>query len=85
MVVTNITDRKRAEEGLRRSREKLRSFSGRLQSLLEEERTRISREIHDELGQSLTALKLDLSLIRRKILSEDLPSSQGKFTRPNWL
>jgi signal transduction histidine kinase len=77
MVVTDITDRKRAEEGLRRSREKLRSFSRRLQSLLEEERTRISREIHDELGQSLTALKLDLSLIRRKILSEGLAEQSG--------
>ena len=77
MVVTDITDRKRAEEGLRRSRETLRSFSGRLQSLLEEERTRISREIHDELGQSLAALKLDLSLIRRKILSEGLAEQSG--------
>ncbi|HLN90225.1 MAG TPA: histidine kinase, partial [Patescibacteria group bacterium] len=78
MVVTDITDRKRAEEGLRRSREKLRNFSRRLQALLEEERTRISREIHDELGQSLTALKLDLSLIRRKILSEGLAEQSGK-------
>jgi PAS domain S-box-containing protein len=78
MVVTDITDRKRAEEKLRRSREQLRNFSGRLQSLLEEERTRISREIHDELGQSLTALKLDLSLIRRKILSEGLAEQSGK-------
>ncbi len=77
MVVTDITDRKRAEEKLRRSREQLRSFSRRLQSLLEEERTRISREIHDELGQSLTALKLDLSLIRRKILSEGLAELSG--------
>jgi PAS domain S-box-containing protein len=79
MVVTDITDRKRAEEKLRGSREQLRSFSRRLQSLLEEERTRISREIHDELGQSLTALKLDLSLIRRKILSEGLAGLSGNI------
>ena len=78
MVVTDITDRKRAEEKLRRSREQLRNFSGRLQSLLEDERMRISREIHDELGQSLTAVKLDLSLIRRKILSEGLAEQSGK-------
>ena len=78
MVVTDITDRKSAEEKLRGSREQLRNISGRLQSLLEEERTRISREIHDELGQSLTALKLDLSLIRRKILAEGLAEQSGE-------
>jgi PAS domain S-box-containing protein len=73
-----VDEGKRAEEKLRISRERLRNFSGRLQSLLEEERSRISREIHDELGQSLTALKLDLSLIRRKILSEGLAEESGK-------
>jgi PAS domain S-box-containing protein len=73
-----VDEGKRTEEKLRISRERLRNFSGRLQSLLEEERTRISREIHDELGQSLTALKLDLSLIRRKIHSEGLAEESGK-------
>ena len=73
-----LDEGKRAEEKLGKSREQLRNFSRRLQSLLEEERTRISREIHDELGQSLTALKLDLSLIRRKILSEGHSEEAGK-------
>ncbi|MHB1025777.1 MAG: PAS domain-containing sensor histidine kinase, partial [Desulfobacteria bacterium] len=73
-----LDEGKRAEEKLRKSREQLRNFSGCLQSLLEEERTRISREIHDELGQSLTALKLELSLIRRKILSGGLAEESGK-------
>jgi signal transduction histidine kinase len=73
-----LDEGKRSEEKLKRSRERLRNFSARLQSLLEEERTRISREIHDELGQSLTALKLDLSLIRRKILSDGLAEESGK-------
>jgi signal transduction histidine kinase len=40
--------------------------------MLEEERTRISREIHDELGQSLTAMKIDLSLTRRRLFSNGL-------------
>jgi len=53
----------RAEEELKSSREQLRNLSAGLQSLLEEERARISREIHDELGQSLTALKFDLSSV----------------------
>jgi len=64
-----LDEGKRAEEEIRKSRERLRNLSGSLQSLLEEERTRISREIHDELGQALTALKIDLSLTRRSLVS----------------
>jgi signal transduction histidine kinase len=60
-----LDEGKRAEERITKSRERLRNLSARLQTLLEDERTRISREIHDELGQALTALKLDLSLTRR--------------------
>ena len=65
----DITERKRAEEALRRSREQLRALTSRLQSSREEERTRISREIHDQLGQLLTALKLDLHSVKRNILT----------------
>ena len=64
-----LDEGKRAEERIRKSRERLRNLSGSLQTLLEEERARISREIHDELGQALTAMKLDLSLIRRSLLA----------------
>jgi PAS domain S-box-containing protein len=56
----DITARKKAEEALRLSGEQLRALSVHLQSLREEERTRIAREIHDELGQLLTGLKMDL-------------------------
>lgn len=54
-------ERQRAEEKLRRSHEQLRALTGYLQYVREEERTRIAREVHDELGQNLTSLKLDLS------------------------
>ncbi len=56
----DITERKRAEESLRTSREQLRALAARLQSVREEERTRIAREIHDVLAQELTRLKIDL-------------------------
>lgn len=67
-----LDEGKRAEERLTKSRERLRNLSRRLQSLIEEERMHISREIHDELGQALTAVKLDLSSLRRRLASGGL-------------
>jgi signal transduction histidine kinase len=60
-MISDITDRKHAEEQLQASREQLRSLSAHLESVREEERKHMAREIHDELGQILTALKIDLS------------------------
>ncbi len=63
IVVTyeDITEKRRAQEELERSREQLRNLSTYLQSVREKESTRIAREIHDELGQSLTALQMDVT------------------------
>ena len=66
-MVTDITDRKRAEEELTASREQLRDLSRHLESIREEERARLAREIHDEMGQSLTGLKIDVSWIARRL------------------
>ncbi len=63
-------ERKRAEAGLAQSREQLRALSQYLQSAREEERTRIAREIHDEFGQALTALKMDLAWVEKQLLPE---------------
>jgi signal transduction histidine kinase len=52
---------------LRRSNEQLRALTGHLQFVREEERTRIAREVHDELGQALTGLKMDLSWLSGKL------------------
>jgi PAS domain S-box-containing protein len=57
----DITERKRAEEELQRSLGQLRELTARQQSVREEERARVAREIHDELGQALTAIKIDLA------------------------
>jgi signal transduction histidine kinase len=69
-IAQDITERKEAEEELRASREQLRILLAHLQFVREEERTRIAREIHDELGQSLTALKMDLAWLVKR-LDED--------------
>jgi PAS domain S-box-containing protein len=67
VVIKDITERKQAEAALRQSHEQLRALSARVERLREEQRTRISREIHDQLGQLVTALKMDLRAIERKL------------------
>ncbi len=66
MVVVDITERKQAQEHLRRSEDQLRALAARLQTATESERLRIARDLHDELGQALTGMKMDLEWIVRK-------------------
>jgi PAS domain S-box-containing protein len=72
-ISQDVTQRKLFEEELKSSRERLRLLLAHLQSVREDERTRISREIHDELGQALTALKMDLSWIIKRLGKEEKP------------
>src|SRR6266511_220630 len=65
-IQRDVTDRILALEELEQSRAELRALAARLQTTREEERTRIAREIHDELGQALTALKLDVAWLGAK-------------------
>ncbi|MBT0652911.1 PAS domain-containing protein [Geomobilimonas luticola] len=64
---TDITEKKRADEKLLASHESLRNLSSHLESLMEKERKNISREIHDEVGQLLTALKFDVSWLAGRL------------------
>lgn len=63
----NITERKLAEEEIKNSQLQLRNLTAHLQSVREEERTLIAREMHDELGQALTAMKMDLSWLDNRL------------------
>jgi signal transduction histidine kinase len=62
-----IAERKLIEENLRNSEERLRQFAAHIQAVREEERTSIAREIHDELGQALTGLRMDLSWLEKRL------------------
>ncbi len=66
-----VLERKRAEEEIMRSQKQLRDLYHRLELVREEERTRMAREIHDELAQTLTALKLEISLLDKKLKKND--------------
>ncbi len=69
-LVRDITQRKKAEDELKNSREQLRNLTSHLELIREEERKHISREIHDELGQALTVLKMDVSWLRKRLRKE---------------
>lgn len=66
-VSIDITERKEAEEAIGRSREQLRALAAHIESVREEERTRLARKIHDDVGHALTALKMDLSWLARRL------------------
>jgi len=72
-IITDITERKKTEMALGESREQLRNLATHLQSIREEERAFVAREIHDELGQALTALKMDVSWLDKKLSEEQIP------------
>jgi two-component system sensor kinase len=65
-----IEERRRAEERARASEERYRQLTGHLQRRIEEERARIAREVHDELGAALTAIRFELSLAARETAKE---------------
>lgn len=71
ILAMDVTQKIKAERELKQSHRQLRELSAHLQNVREDERGNISREIHDELGQQLTGLKLDLSWVKKKMKTED--------------
>ena len=70
VILRDITERQRAAEALNRSHQELRELYEAMHEVREAERTRIARELHDELAQWLTALKMDASWIASRLSSE---------------
>ncbi len=73
-VARDTSSREKMETQIKQTGEQLRNLTLHIQSIREEERTSIAREIHDELGQMLTALKIQISLLSKK-----LPSNQTEI------
>lgn len=73
-VISDITEIRKTLENLQNSQERLRHLSSHLLNVQDEERRRISRELHDELGQTMTVIKLRLRLLQKK-----LPESQNEL------
>jgi PAS domain S-box-containing protein len=74
VILRDITLRKQAEDALRASQRELRELSARVLEAREEEKAHIARELHDELGQLLTALKMDLGWLRERLPEGELGS-----------
>ncbi|MBG9377726.1 PAS domain S-box protein [Panacibacter sp. DH6] len=77
VVAVDFTERLLIQNEIEQTTEKLRQLTAHLQSVREEERKRIGREIHDELGQQLTAIKMDIAWIDRK--TTDASPVKGKI------
>jgi PAS domain S-box-containing protein len=67
VILRDITRRKQFEDALKASQRELRELSARVLEAREEEKAHIARELHDELGQLLTALKMDLGWLRERL------------------
>jgi len=71
IFLKDVTEQKRAQEDLAKMNYRLRNLSAHIQNSREEERMNIAREIHDELGQLTTALKIDMAWVKKKMIELD--------------
>ena len=79
-MLVNIWQRKWSEEALLDYQKQLKNFASHLQNAREEERTILAREIHDDLGQKMAALKIDVGLLKKRLLNDaTIESKHTKF------
>ena len=79
ILVRDVTEKLKADREINKINQELRTLSAHLQSIREEERIQIARDIHDELGQQLTGLKMDVYALNKKLPDPD-PAVKQKIT-----
>jgi signal transduction histidine kinase len=80
VILRDVTERVRAEEALRVSKEELQQLASAAHAAREQEQSRVARELHDELGQGLTALKMTVAWVEQRTGRQDLEMA-GKLDR----
>lgn len=78
-IMTNITHMKQEEEEIKQSRAQLAELSDHVETAKEKERTRIAREIHDDLGGNLTAIKMALALLTRRLPADETLTEKAAY------
>lgn len=84
-IMVDITSQKQTVNEIREKNEQLRMLSDHLQKIREEERTNMAREIHDELGQQLTIMKMDISWLQDNVTKENCAIQQRTAELKNML
>lgn len=79
IAINNITEKLKTQKLLEETTQQLRELASHLQNIREEERKDIAREIHDELGQQLTGLKMDVFWLKKNVLKDD-PKAEKKLS-----
>jgi PAS domain S-box-containing protein len=79
----DISERRQAQAELERSRERLRALAARLEAVREQERAHVAREVHDELGSSLTAIKMEVVQLRQGLEKLEADDAAGLAARAN--
>lgn len=75
-IARDVTEKLKAQEDLKKSYEEIRMLASNIENIREEEKIKIAREIHDELGQQLTALKMDVAWLSKKLSTPDATLQQ---------
>jgi len=84
VILRDVSERVRAEAALRESKEELQQLASSAHAAREQEQSRVARELHDELGQALTALKMMVAWVDHKTGRQDLEMT-GKLERMSTL